>query len=97
MSALKYFELSLEEKKRLKKLFPVSGINDLVRYENGFLMPRRFIDKGLDEKIFNFQLREDDIWVCSFPKSGTTWTQEPVWMLINDVDTEKGSIPLGLR
>ena len=92
MSGLKWSELSIGEKERLKRLFPVSGINDLVRYENGFLMPRRFVDKGLDEKIFNFQLKEDDNWVCSFPKSGTTWTQELVWMLVNDVDQEAAKL-----
>ena len=39
-------------------------------------------------------MREDDIWIISYPKTGSTWTQELVWMLINDVDAEKAKGPL---
>ena len=42
-------------------------------------------------------MREDDIWICTFPKSGTTWTQELVWMLVNDVDEEAAKVPLNIR
>lgn len=38
------------------------------------------------EEIYRLQVRPDDVWVISFPKSGTTWTQEMVWMLVNDLD-----------
>uniref|UniRef100_A0A1L8E4R0 Putative sulfotransferase n=1 Tax=Nyssomyia neivai TaxID=330878 RepID=A0A1L8E4R0_9DIPT len=40
------------------------------------------------EHYYNFQAREDDIWVATFPRSGTTWTQELVWMIANDLDYE---------
>ena len=29
---------------------------------------------------------EDDIWISSFPKCGTTWTQEMVWNIVHDLD-----------
>ena len=41
-----------------------------------------FIRNGLE-------VYEDDIWIVTPPKCGTTWTQEIVWLMKNDVDTEK--------
>lgn len=42
----------------------------------------------LAKRIKNFQVYEDDVWVISFPKCGTTWTQEMVWLLNNDLNYE---------
>ncbi|XP_011187511.2 luciferin sulfotransferase-like [Zeugodacus cucurbitae] len=43
------------------------------------------------ENFYNFSSRPDDIWVATVPRSGTTWTQELVWLLANhlDFDTAK--------
>ena len=27
------------------------------------------------ERIFNFEVRPDDIWILTYPKCGTTWAQ----------------------
>ena len=35
-------------------------------------------------------MRKSDIWVVTFPKSGTTWMQELVWQVVNNCDFEKG-------
>lgn len=40
--------------------------------------------------ILTYQVQEDDIWICSFPKSGTTWAQEMVWLIVNGFDFETG-------
>ena len=37
----------------------------------------------------NFEQRDDDIFIMSHPKTGTTWTQELVWMVVNNVNVEK--------
>ncbi|XP_046737702.1 luciferin sulfotransferase-like [Diprion similis] len=50
--------------------------------------------KKFSDAIENFQVRDDDVWVCSIPKSGTTWTQEMVWCIANDLDYERGKISL---
>ncbi|VEN33643.1 unnamed protein product [Callosobruchus maculatus] len=41
----------------------------------------------LDE-FYNFPVRDQDVWICGYPKSGTTWTQEMVWMIMNNLDVE---------
>ena len=97
MSGNKWQEISEEERRRIKEDFPVSFINDLIRYDNGLVMPRNFVVKKIEEKLYNFGLRADDIWIVSHPKCGTTWTQELVWMLLNDVSMEKGNVPIAKR
>uniref|UniRef100_A0A1L8E4U6 Putative sulfotransferase n=1 Tax=Nyssomyia neivai TaxID=330878 RepID=A0A1L8E4U6_9DIPT len=42
------------------------------------------------EEIDNFQVRPDDVWILGFPKTGTTWTQEMVWQICNNLNFEKG-------
>lgn len=50
------------------------------------------------ENYYNFQARPDDVWVVTFPRSGTTWTQEMVWLLANKLDFEKAKqVPLTQR
>ncbi|KAF5279518.1 hypothetical protein FQR65_LT03340 [Abscondita terminalis] len=46
--------------------------------------------KHVYKDIENFVVYDDDIWICSFPKTGTTWTQEMIWMIVNDFDFEGG-------
>ena len=43
------------------------------------------------------KVRKSDIWVVTFPKSGTTWTQEMVWQIINKCDFEAGKQLLDIR
>ncbi|XP_065217470.1 luciferin sulfotransferase-like [Planococcus citri] len=38
------------------------------------------------DEILNMDVREDDVWIISVPRSGSTWTQEMVWLLCNNLN-----------
>ncbi|CAA9999767.1 unnamed protein product [Nesidiocoris tenuis] len=40
--------------------------------------------------FLNTKTRPDDVWICTFPRSGTTLMQELIWMVVNDCDYEAG-------
>jgi len=96
MSEFKHEELSEEENKLLKKFLPTPPLDDYIRYPHGpVVMPRSFLEFA--DRIRNFEVKEDDIWIVTYPKSGTTWTQEMVWQIVNNVDPGKGQLPLFTR
>ncbi|GLH10758.1 Uncharacterized protein GBIM_15660 [Gryllus bimaculatus] len=53
----------------------------------GCVLPLRFTDSA--QQIKEFEVREDDVWIITPPQSGTTWTQEMVWLLVNDLNYDK--------
>lgn len=42
--------------------------------------------ENLSESILNFKVRKDDVWIVCYPRTGSTWTQELVWLLGNSLD-----------
>ena len=60
------------------------------------LFPKSFL--SYEKQIHDFEVREGDVYVVTFPKCGTTWTQEMVWNICNGCDFEKAkSVPLTKR
>ena len=91
-------------------------------YFKGARLPVDYAD--IVDGVEHFEIREDDVWVCSFPKAGrcskkftsflvlltllcirlmfmfftgTTWTQEMVWCVGNDIDYEGARTPINVR
>jgi len=67
------------------KVGPIKGI-----------YPRSFV-QFYEHRIKQFNIRDDDIWTISFPKAGTTWTQEMVWCIANDLDYKDAQVDLEKR
>lgn len=53
----------------------------------GVCMPETH--KQYAKLVRSFDIRPDDVFVLGFPKSGTSWLQEMVWLLCNDLNYEK--------
>ena len=51
------------------------------------------------ERIWNFNLKSDDIFIVTYPKCGTTLTQEIIWQMANDcpLNNEMSKIPILAR
>ncbi|EAW53885.1 sulfotransferase family, cytosolic, 1C, member 2, isoform CRA_a [Homo sapiens] len=58
-----------------------------VNYVKGILQPTDTCD--IWDKIWNFQAKPDDLLISTYPKAGTTWTQEIVELIQNEGDVEK--------
>ncbi|XP_012889720.1 PREDICTED: sulfotransferase 1C3 [Dipodomys ordii] len=54
---------------------------------DGVMLP--VISKEIWARVCNFQARPDDLILATYPKSGTTWTQEILDMIHNDGDVAK--------
>ncbi|XP_075992914.1 luciferin sulfotransferase-like [Anticarsia gemmatalis] len=85
-------EVKPEELKLLKNVYKVP-------YRFGRLGPSGTIVTAAYMKdaanIYNMPLRPTDVFVASYQRSGTTWTQELVWLLANDLDyTTAANVPL---
>ena len=59
----------------------------------GFKMAATTTEKEMED-MYNHPLDPRDVWVVTPPKCGTTWTQEMVWLLANDLDYEGAKTPI---
>ncbi|KAL5011128.1 hypothetical protein ScPMuIL_013433 [Solemya velum] len=66
----------------------IYGLLTLYRYQDyvipGFML--KYVD---DSGIEDFQVRSDDIFVVTFPRSGTTLTMEMTYLIASDLDFQK--------
>lgn len=59
-----------------------------IRTEPGNLVLPASYNKFKDT-LKNWQVRDEDVYVCTFVKNGTTWTQELVWLVMNNCNFEQ--------
>ena len=59
----------------------------------GFKLSATVTEQELED-MYNHPLDPRDVWVVTPPKCGTTWTQEMVWLIANDLDYEGAKSPL---
>ncbi|XP_045532715.1 sulfotransferase 1C4-like [Pieris brassicae] len=83
-TALKIKELDQETQKTMRKLFTGERGGFVRIGPKGYLVTERYKEMAAD--IYNMEIRPDDVWVVTYARSGTTWTQELVWMVANDLD-----------
>ena len=79
--------LSLESKERLLRLNGYESTD--IKVEPGNWTLPAAIEL---EKIKEFPIYKDDIWIVTLPKCGTTWMQELTWLIMNEIDIEKSKI-----
>ncbi|CAH0382967.1 unnamed protein product [Bemisia tabaci] len=54
-----------------------------------WMLPAKYAEQAAG--YYNFPPRSDDVWIMTFPRSGTTWCQELIWLMKNDLDFKKSS------
>ncbi|XP_063369015.1 luciferin sulfotransferase [Cydia amplana] len=48
------------------------------------ILPADYMTIGQD--ILDMEVLENDVWMCSYPRTGSTWCQEMVWLIGHDLD-----------
>ncbi|XP_036302589.1 sulfotransferase 1C4-like [Pipistrellus kuhlii] len=83
----------VEEKKELEwALIPPGEVSQV----DGIVLEKNLCNSW--DKVWNFEAKPDDLLIASYPKAGTTWTQEIVDLIQNNGDIEKSrQAPIYLR
>ncbi|CAG0882449.1 unnamed protein product [Cyprideis torosa] len=53
---------------------------------DGYVMNANYVEYA--PKTDNLEIRDDDIFIITYPRSGTTWCQEMLWCIAHNVDLE---------
>ncbi|EDW83235.1 uncharacterized protein Dwil_GK22430 [Drosophila willistoni] len=80
-----YRELDADIVRRTNALFPAQDCFVEVLPDQ-LIIPRKYIELG--ESIRSLPVYKDDVWMVSYPRTGSTWAQEMVWLLGHQLDYE---------
>jgi hypothetical protein len=86
---LNFREIDMENNEKLNS----KGCRDYIKvtsdeHPDKFCVLIKKYQEFCAERVKNFKVYKDDLWVLSFPKCGTTWTIEMVWLINNNMDFE---------
>ncbi|KAF4533132.1 hypothetical protein B566_EDAN007943 [Ephemera danica] len=82
-----YKQLEGDVALKLENLFGLKG-GGLIEVNPGHvLVPHAY--KDIAQRVIDLEIRPDDVWLISYPRTGSTWAQEMVWLIGNDLDFER--------
>ncbi len=73
------------------KLIRAKSLNPKWKNSPEFIMPELLIKYSEQNK--KFEVLSDDIWLTCHLKTGSTWAQEMIWLLNNDLDFKAAKVP----
>ncbi|XP_076314132.1 sulfotransferase 1B1-like [Tachypleus tridentatus] len=60
-----------------------------AQFYKDVLLQGYFVPPSILQGLEDFEVKPDDVFIITYPKSGTTWTEEIVSLIFNDGDTKK--------
>ncbi|KAH9635326.1 hypothetical protein HF086_017892 [Spodoptera exigua] len=88
-------ELDPEEDKLVKANLGSFPTNFVKVGPKGYMVYRPYVKDAAN--IYNLPLRANDVFVATYQRSGTTMTQELVWLIENDLNYEAAKVLLAQR
>ncbi|KAG7191123.1 hypothetical protein KM043_007155 [Ampulex compressa] len=80
-----------------KRLNDMYGANpSFLRVQpSGCLFPPQYVFYA--RKIRDMEVREDDVWLISYPRTGSHWAQEMIWCIGNNFNYDKSETLMVVR
>lgn len=71
----------------LSKWYPLHKRGFVKIGQKKWFLPYKYVETGAI--VYNFEIRPDDTWIITHPRSGTTVMQELIWLVANDMNFEE--------